>query len=180
VCTLEPRKNLLGLVEAFRIFRARSPDLSEMRLAIVGARGWKDDAIVDALSSPDLRDAVVMVGYVGHEHLPLIYRGATAFVFPSFYEGFGMPPAEAMACGIPTVCSNAASLPEVVGDAAVTVDPNDAEGMADAMGRVVRDSALRERLSREGPRRVARFDWRKTTAATLDVYRRVVLGDRGP
>jgi glycosyltransferase involved in cell wall biosynthesis len=176
VCTLEPRKNLIGLVKAYRLFRARNPDLDDIRLAIVGARGWKDDSIVEELQAPDLRDSVILVGYVGHRDLPLVYRGATAFVFPSLYEGFGMPPAEAMACGIPTACSNAASLPEVVGDAAVTFDPGDTEAMTDAMVRVVRDTALRERLSREGPQRVRRFDWRGTTRSTLDIYRRVLSG----
>ncbi len=177
VCTLEPRKNLVGLIRAFRIFRDRNPDLRDLKLVIAGSRGWKDSPILAEIDSADMRDAVVWLGYIEHDELPSLYRMATAFVFPSFYEGFGMPPAEAMASEVPTVCSEAASLPEVVGDAALLVDPRSPESIAGGMERVIRDTDLRARLIREGPRRVARFTWPDTARTALDLYRRIVRAE---
>lgn len=174
VSTIEPRKNVRGLLRAYRIARERfGPGLPP--LVIVGGRGWQGEVErVKALrESLGLVDRVLLPGYIPYEELPWIYSGASLFVFPSLYEGFGMPPLEAMACGTPVVCSNAASLPEVVGEAALRVDPGDDEGVADAMLQALSDSGLRERLVAAGLERAGRFTWRRNAEETLRVYREV-------
>jgi alpha-1,3-rhamnosyl/mannosyltransferase len=113
------------------------------------------------------------VGHVGADRLPALLTGAAAFVYPSFFEGFGFPPLEAMACGVPVICSDVTSLPEVVGDAAVTVDPSRVDEIAAAIRSVLRDPALRAALVSKGSQRVLHFSWQTTAERTLDVYRRV-------
>jgi len=125
------------------------------------------------VSELGLGDRVHFAGYVHDADLPALYGGADLFVFPSLYEGFGLPPLEAMACGTPVVCSNAASLPEVVGDAAVTVDPYDVDALAEAMQRVLADRDLREDLRARGLARARQFTWERTARETLAVYREV-------
>ena len=126
VGTLEPRKNLAGLFQAYRILRERGTDIS---LALCGARGWKCDDLVEKIVGGEFGRSVIWTGYVDQADLPLIYQGARCFVFPSLYEGFGLPPLEAMAAGVPVVCSEKASLPEVVGNAAVIVEPEPVLGI---------------------------------------------------
>jgi glycosyltransferase involved in cell wall biosynthesis len=116
---------------------------------------------------------VIFTGYVPETDLPALYSGADLFVFPSLYEGFGLPPLEAMACGTPVVCSNSSSLPEVVGDAAVTFDPQDVAGLADQIDRVLSSSAIREELIQKGIARARQFTWDRAMRQTLDVYRKV-------
>jgi glycosyltransferase involved in cell wall biosynthesis len=116
---------------------------------------------------------VLLTGYISDEDLPVLYSAATAFVFPSLYEGFGLPPLEAMACGTPVLCSNASSLPEVVGDAALLFDPEEPEAIAEALRTTAKDAALRERLRVEGLRRAAEFSWDRAARETVEVYRRV-------
>ncbi|HIQ02105.1 MAG TPA: glycosyltransferase family 1 protein, partial [Anaerolineales bacterium] len=111
------------------------------------------------------------LGPVPEADLPALYTGATTFVFPSLYEGFGLPVLEAMACGTPVACSNTSSLPEVVGDAALTFDPTDTAGIADAVARLLEDADLQADLRERGLRRAARFSWERTARATLTVYR---------
>ena len=117
-----------------------------------------------------------MTGPLTDADLPALYSAADLFVFPSLYEGFGLPPLEAMACGAPVVCSNAASLPEVVGDAAVTVDPYDVEALAQAMHRVLTDSVVRDDLRAKGLARAAQFTWERTAQETMKVYQSVLGG----
>ncbi|MGB9880037.1 MAG: glycosyltransferase family 4 protein, partial [Anaerolineae bacterium] len=121
-----------------------------------------------------IADRVVFTGYVPDEDLPALYSGADLFVFPSLYEGFGLPPLEAMACGTPVVCSKASSLPEVVGDAALMVDPYDVEALAEAMHRVLSDAVLREELRGKGLARAQQFTWEKAARETLAVYEEVL------
>jgi len=116
---------------------------------------------------------VVFTGYVSQEKLPCLYRNADLFVFPSLYEGFGLPVLEAMACGTPVITSNTSSLPEVAGDAAVLVDPYSVEDIADAMERVLTDPDLRTELSRKGKERAKQFTWEKCARETLKVYEEV-------
>lgn len=116
---------------------------------------------------------MVQTGYVDDADMPALFGGATAFAFPSFYEGFGMPPLEAMACGTPVIVSDASSLPEVVGDAAEIVDPHDTASIAAALDRVLRDPALRSRLSAAGLARCARFDWEVEAAKLRELLRRL-------
>jgi glycosyltransferase involved in cell wall biosynthesis len=126
--------------------------------------------LVDEL---DLRSHVRFAGFVPREDLGLWYNAATVFVYPSLYEGFGAPPLEALRCGTPVITSNVASIPEVVGDAAITVDPTNVEALAAALVRVVTDPALQEELRRRGPVRAAQFSWERTAAGTLQALRAV-------
>ncbi len=158
--TIEPRKNVGRLVEAHA--RAGGPPL-----VLVGKPGWKSGPILKRIA--EARD-VRMLGFVGADDLPAIVAGAALFVYPSLYEGFGLPPLEAMQSGVPVVSSNASSLPEVVGDAAITVDPTDVDALADGMKRALGDGRLRE----AGLARAAKFSWERTAKATLESYRRAM------
>lgn len=178
VGTIEPRKNVVGLLKAFRMIQEPFPH----RLVIVGARGWIShdeyermlglDAAANAISDK-LRNRVDLPGFVSQSNLPALYSAADAFIFPSFYEGFGLPVLEAMACGCPVITANNSSLPEVGGDAAEYCDANDIDSIADAMRRVLSDSALRERMRERGFAQAAKFSWKKTAEQTAAVYRSV-------
>jgi alpha-1,3-rhamnosyl/mannosyltransferase len=122
----------------------------------------------------NLQERVVCTGYVDEETLACLYSGAAAVVYPSWYEGFGLPVLEAMACGCPVICSNTSSLPEVAGDAAIFVGPEDAEGLAHALDTVLDDSALRQSLVQRGLMRAAEFSWENTAARTLEVFANVL------
>ena len=173
VGNIEPRKNLVRLVKAFILARKQ---LSEpMRLVITGQKGWLTGKLFRSLGSLDLSDHVIFTGYVPHQELPLLMNAARAFVFPSLYEGFGLPVLEAMSCGTPVVTSNISSLPEIVGRAAVLVDPNDVESIADGMVRVLEDQGLRWRLSAEGLVQARRFSWDKAAQETLRVFLQAYL-----
>lgn len=164
--TLEPRKNLPLLIAAYaRIARAAG-----VPLIIGGSKGWLYDSIFATLESLGLGDQVRFAGYIPQEDQALWYAAATVFVFPSLYEGFGMPPLEAMACGTPVVASTSSSLPEVVGDAGLLVDPHDEIGLADAMLRVLNDPDLRDELRTRGLQQARRFTWHATATQTLATY----------
>jgi glycosyltransferase involved in cell wall biosynthesis len=171
VGSLESRKNLPRLLQAYARLRQWS---ARWTLVIVGARKWKSSPIFDTVEQLRLGPYVHFTGYVADTHLPALYAGAELFVFPSTYEGFGLPVLEAMACGTPVVCSNTSSLPEVVGDAALTVDPTDVEGLAEAMRRVLADAGLRQDLRARGLARAQQFTWERTARETLAVYRQVL------
>ena len=169
---LTARKNLLGLLRAFERVR---PGLAEpAQLVIAGPRDFGADALDRAIASSAWATDVLRVGAVNGDDLPVLLSGATAFAYPSVFEGFGLPPLEAMACGVPVICSNTTSLPEVVGDAAVTFDPSRTDDIADALRRVLTDPALRADLAGRGPARAAHFSWRTTAELTLAAYRRAV------
>ncbi len=171
VGTLEPRKNLTTLLEAFALVSRSVPDVP---LLIGGGKGWMCEPIFVRLEQLNLRDRVKFAGYIPEEELPLWYAAATVFVFPSIYEGFGMPPLEAMACGTPVITSNTSSLPEVVGDAGLMVAPTDPIALAEAIRRVLVDADLRAELRQRGLVRARRFSWADTAAKTLAAYREVV------
>ena len=173
VGALESRKNLPRLLEAYALLREWSP---QWRLVIVGARKWKFSPIFDAVQRLGLETHVTFTGYVEDEHLPALYAGADLFAFPSLYEGFGLPVLEAMACGTPVVTSNASSLPEVAGDAALLVDPYDVEQIAQAMWLVLSQPALAAALREKGLARAAQFSWERTARETIAVYERVLAG----
>jgi len=166
--TLEPRKNIGTLIEAFATLKARG-DLPH-KLVIAGKKGWLYQPLFDLVKSKGLEHEVIFPGFVDDRDLPSLYSAADVFVFPSFYEGFGLPPLEAMACGAPVVCSGASSLPEVVGDAAILFDPRDVHALTAAMSRVLTDETLRRGLSAQGLARAKRFTWERTAVSTLDVY----------
>ncbi len=172
VGALESRKNLPRLLEAYALLRAWS---ERWRLVIVGARKWKSSPILDTVQRLGLEPHVTFTGYVADEDLPALYTGADLFAFPSLYEGFGLPVLEAMACGTPVVTSNTSSLPEVVGDAALLVDPYDVEAMASAMRQVLEDPALAQALRQRGLARAATFSWERTARETIAVYEQAKL-----
>lgn len=169
VGTLEPRKNILRLLDAFA--EVRSTIGSDCRLVLGGGKGWLYDEVFARAEARGLKESVRFVGYVPGEDLPALYASARVFVYPSLYEGFGLPSLEAMACGTPVITSNTSSLPEVVGDAGITVDPRDTEQLADSMLTVLTDDDLARGMCERGLRRAAEFSWQRTAAMTLEVYR---------
>jgi glycosyltransferase involved in cell wall biosynthesis len=168
VGTIEPRKNLSRLIKAFAL--ARTHGLDDHVLALCGKVGWLTEDIFQAAAESGLGDRVRFPGYVRDEDLPALYSAADVFAFPSLYEGFGLGPLEAMACGAPTLVSNVSSLPEVVADAAAQVDPTNVEAMAAALAALVTDSGLRARLAAAGPARAAQFTWEDAARGLLDAY----------
>lgn len=168
VGTLEPRKNLHVLLEAFgrlpKAIRKRCP------LVLAGIRGWQTSHLEALLAPWILSGEVVQLGYLSRQHLAAVVAGAKAMVYPSIYEGFGLPPLEAMSCGIPVITSNASSLPEVIGDSGIMIDPFDASALSEAMARVYEDDALRKAMSVMGLERSARFSWQTCAASTIKVY----------
>jgi glycosyltransferase involved in cell wall biosynthesis len=170
VGTIEPRKNLSRLLEAVHRLRQAGEDV---RLVVVGSRGWLYEGFFQRLEELALGDAVHMAGYVPDADLPALYSAATLAAVPSLYEGFGLPVLEAMACGTPVVCSAASSLPEVGSDAARYFDPGDTPAMADALLAVWRDAELQEAMRGQGLARAAQFSWQRTAAETMKIYEQV-------
>jgi glycosyltransferase involved in cell wall biosynthesis len=165
-----PAKNHVRLVSAFNEFKARTG--SDWQLVFGGSDWHGADAIHEAIRQSPFRDQIRCLGFVSNEELPMWYRAAGAFVYPSLYEGFGMPPTEAMACGCPVICSDRGSLGEVAQGAAAMVDPEDIGSMAKQLGAVAGDRALRETLRLAGLERARQFDWQRTAAETLKIYER--------
>ena len=170
VGTLEPRKNLKGLIEAYHQTRAKDDFL----LVLAGGTGWKYKHIFRLVDKLRLNDRVVFCGYVPDTELPELYNRASVFAYPSFYEGFGLPPLEAMACGLPVVVSHTTSLPEVVGDAGVYVDPSDIDQISHSIDTVLSDTELRNMLRERGLKRARLFSWEKATSETMKLYRQLV------
>jgi glycosyltransferase involved in cell wall biosynthesis len=168
VGTLEPRKNL---ARALRAFSRISPSLPDHSFVLAGQRGWKYEEVLAAAARLDGR--VRFLDYLTEEELPGLYAGATALVYPSLYEGFGLPVVEAMACGTPVITSRTSSLGEVAGDAARLVDPESEADIADALHALAGDAALRRELSRRGIARAAAFSWERTGRETLAVYEEI-------
>ncbi len=171
VATLEPRKNIVRLLEAF----ARLPDAPP--LILCGGKGWYFDTIFATIERLGLAGRVHLPGYIPQAELPLWYNAADWFIYPSLYEGFGLPALQALACGTPAIVSQASSLPEVVGDAALLVDPLDVEAMTEVLAQALPDAGLAASLRQAGPQRARQFTWARTARETVAVYR-AVLGDR--
>jgi glycosyltransferase involved in cell wall biosynthesis len=158
---IHPRKNLGRLLDGYLRLRQRKPDAPAM--AWVGLERWRSEQLVARAGDA----GVVVTGFVAREDLPALYRQAAMLVYLSLYEGFGLPPLEAMACGTPVLASNTTSLPEAVGDAGLTVDPTDVEGIAAAMARLLEDASLRQRLRQAGLERASAFTWQRTAQHLL-------------
>lgn len=166
--TVEPRKNLPTLVAAFDILASEDP---EVRLVVAGPDGWGADAFTEAVARAHHRRRVHRLGWVDSRDRGDLLAGATAFAYPSLYEGFGIPPLEAMAAGTPVVAARAGAIPEIVGDAAELVDPHDVDALATALARVLDDSAHRSRLVTLGAERAARFTWSQAADEAVALYR---------
>ena len=171
VGTIEPRKNLTRLLSAFEAIHAEG--LSDA-LVIVGQRGWLYGDFFSALEQSPAQRAVILPGFVPDPHLPAIYAGAQALVLPSLYEGFGLPVLEAMACGTPVVCSGAASIPEIGGDAALYFAPTSIRDIVQSIARLMGDSALREEMRARGLAQAARFSWERAARETQATYQQAV------
>jgi glycosyltransferase involved in cell wall biosynthesis len=168
VGSVQPRKNLVRLVEAFGALHLTHPDL---QLVIVGPSGFKSQWVQETIVSGGMSEAVRLLGYVSEEDLVALYNAAIALVYPSVYEGFGLPVVEAMACGRPVIAANTSSLPEVAGDAAILVDPFDVSALHAAMLSVVTDTRRAGELAARGLARARQFCWPRTAAAALAAYR---------
>jgi alpha-1,3-rhamnosyl/mannosyltransferase len=177
VGTVEPRKNLVTLVRAYEVL----PDSLKGRwpLVVVGGRGWKDEAVRREMAPLMTTGRLRYLGSVSHDTLASLYAAARVFVYPSLYEGFGLPPLEAMASGAPTVVSSRASLPEVTGRAAALIDPDDVEALARTLESLLEDPARLECMARMGLERARRFTWGECARETLKVYQRI-LGAAAP
>lgn len=172
VSTIEPRKNLPTLLRAFR--HLLDDYHADAMLAVAGAKGWLYENVFELVDELQLDGDVRFLGRVPLADLPLLYNAACVHVHPSYYEGFGLTPLEAMACGTPTIVSDVSSLPEVVGDAGLLVDPDEVEELTVAMWRVLTEPDLREMLREKGLKRAQQFSWEKAARQHLDVYRHVL------
>lgn len=173
--TLEPRKNLCGLLRAYKIFYDKIKGVGGdiPKLVLAGGKGWMFHDIFRTAEEINLNDHIIFTGYVQEEEKALLMNGASVFCFPSFYEGFGMPPLEAMACGTPVLTSNNSSLAEVTEGAAVQVAPEDLEEMAKAMNRLWKDRELCAELIEKGFKRVQKYSWGNAVEVLHDLYQKL-------
>lgn len=176
VGTLEPRKNLVTLLDAYAALRGGG---LKHRLVVAGGQGWLYDGVFRRAEELSLKEDVLFLGYVAEEHLPALYGLADLLVFPSLYEGFGLPPLEAMACGTPVITSDSSSLPEVVGEAGLMVPAQDPDALAEAIATVLGDPGLREDLVRKGLSRASQFTWQAAGEKLLAIYQGLHEGTLG-
>jgi glycosyltransferase involved in cell wall biosynthesis len=163
VCTLEPRKNLKALLAAYRAM----PSRRKYQLVLVGMTGWITTDFFKEIEASDIGGNIIVTGYVPNGELAPLYTGAELFAFPTLYEGFGLPVLEAMQCGCPVVTSNTSSIPEVAGDAAILLDPDDVAGLSESMEKALKKASLRKELSRKGLQRAKLFSWEKSARMFL-------------
>ncbi len=174
VGTLEPRKNHLGLIKAF--YETQQRKGNSAKLVIAGGKGWLYEETLQAIRELKLEDKVRFLGRVSDLELITLYSLADVFAFPSFFEGFGIPPLEAMACGAPVITSNSSSLPEVVGDAAIQVDPHDIQALANALSLLFEDEQLRDDLRQKGYTQVKKYAWPSIAHKMLSIYQKLYDG----
>lgn len=177
--SLQPRKNLARLIRAYSILRANRTGQKVPQLVLVGKRGWLYDEILRTAAEQGASGGIILTGYVTESDLPALYSGARCFVYPSYFEGFGLPVLEAMQCGAPVIAGNRTSLPEVVDGAGILVDPFDEQGLAEAIGRVIDNSDYRAELRVKGLKRAKDFSWINTARLTLQAYERAARGQVG-
>jgi glycosyltransferase involved in cell wall biosynthesis len=172
VGSIQPRKNLVRLIEAYADLRGARPEAKLPQLVLAGKRGWLYGETLRAVEQHSRGGDIRFAGYVRDGDLPALYTDALCFVYPSYFEGFGLPPLEAMQCGAPVIAGNRASLPEVVGSAGLLVDPFERSELASAINRLIEDESLRRELRARGLERARAFNWRETARLTLMVYER--------
>ncbi|MFZ2970611.1 MAG: glycosyltransferase family 1 protein, partial [Minisyncoccia bacterium] len=171
--TLEPRKNIVGLIKAFELFKNRETKTNKLpatsyKLIIAGGKGWLYKKIFDTIEKSGYKEDIILTGFINENDKRYIYELADLFVYPSFYEGFGFPPLEAMSYGVPTITSNVSSLPEAVGDSAIMIDPYDHDELANAIENVLCDRKLRDILIAKGRKRIKKFSWQNCARETLE------------
>jgi glycosyltransferase involved in cell wall biosynthesis len=171
VGTIEPRKNLVGLIKAFH--KLKEKKAIEHRLVIAGGKGWLYNDVFEAVERLGLTQDIIFTGYVEESELPTLYNLSDLFVYPTLYEGFGLPVLEAMACGVPVICSEVSSLPEVAGNAAIVVNPYDSDEIAEAIAHILENSSLKDTLIEKGIRRASMFTWQETARETLNLYQKL-------
>jgi len=150
--------------------------MPDVKLVITGKKGWHYENLFETVRHLGLEKFVVFTGYVEDEEAPYLYSGADIYTFPSIYEGFGLPPLEAMSCGTPVVASNTSSIPEVVENAGILLSPKDVESWVKAILRILRDDTLRKKMSADSLKQAKKFSWRKTARQTIEVYEEVLRG----
>ncbi len=170
--TIEPRKNVEGVIKAYAFWRKQ--DKTAPKLFIAGGKGWYYQQVFQLVEELGLSEHIVFPGYLPQEDLPLWYNASDLFVYPSHFEGFGLPVLEAMACGTPVITSNVSSLPEVAGEAGILLHPTDTEALNQAMQTVFRNANLARDMRQKGLVQAAKFNWRKTAAQTAQIYRQTL------
>jgi glycosyltransferase involved in cell wall biosynthesis len=173
VGSIQPRKNLPRLISAFAALCRDGAIRPLPTLVIVGKRGWLYEETLDAADNSQMKEQIIFTDYVPETDLPALYTGATCFVYPSYFEGFGIPPLEAMRCGTPTITGNRTCFPEIIADGGLMVDPFDERAILEAILQVFSDSNLRADLRKKGIKRASLFDWKETARQTLSVYEKV-------
>jgi glycosyltransferase involved in cell wall biosynthesis len=173
VGSIQPRKNLPRLIRAFAALCRESEIQPPPKLVIVGKRGWLYEETLEAADNTQVKEQILFTDYVPETDLPALYTGATCFVYPSYFEGFGIPPLEAMRCGTPTITGNRTCFPEIIGDGGLMVDPFDERAILEGILKIFSDSKLRPELRERGIRRANLFDWKETARQTLRVYEKV-------
>ena len=178
VGSIQPRKNLPRLINAYAHLRSLRPQAKLPQLALVGKNAWLYKETLQAAKQHGFADDIIFTGYVPEADLPPLYTGATCFVYPSYFEGFGLPVLEAMQCGTPVIAGNRTSLPEVVGDAGLLVDPFDEKALAAAMARVIDNANLAAELRVKGLQRAGNFSWQETARLTLQAYKQAAARNK--
>lgn len=176
VGTLEPRKNIRVLIQAYTKLKEKKNEIP--KLVLVGKKGWMYEEIFQEIRRYKLEKDIIFTGYAAEEEIPLLLNGAIAFIFPSLYEGFGIPPLEAMACGTPVIVSNRASLPEVVGNAGILVDPTDVVGIAQNMWELYNNNELRDRYREKGLVQAKKFTWESSARILKNAYQNLLKKDK--
>lgn len=170
--TLEPRKNIPVLIQAFNEFKTKTG--LPHKLVLVGKKGWKFTEVFNAINESKFKHDILLPGYVAQEHLPILYSMAEVFVYPSTYEGFGLPVLEAMSCGAPVITTNVSSIPEVGGEAAHYFSPNSVVSLVELLVKICRNSEMRNTLSKQSLKQAVKFNWEKTAAETIKVFEKCV------
>lgn len=170
---IEPRKNIQGLIEAYNNLRAKNPELADLKLVLAGAKAWKNKEIFKAYNNSQYKEDIYFLGYISQSDKEVLYSLSGVFVYPSYYEGFGFPVLEAMTYGCPVVCSNISSLPEVVGDAALTINPYNSEEIETALKLILSDEKLRAFYIDKGYEREKLFTWEKTAMEYIKEFKEI-------
>jgi glycosyltransferase involved in cell wall biosynthesis len=173
LCSIQPRKNLVRLIEAYSSLRGLRPEVKLPQLVLAGKRGWLDSETFRAAERNNLGGDFLFTGYVPEQDLAGLYSGAVCFVYPSYFEGFGLPVVEAMQCGAPVIAGNRTSLPEIVGEAGLLFDPYDTQALVSALKHVLDDEEYRASLRAKSLAKAKQFNWRTTAELTLGVYEQV-------